>query len=242
MQQGFQTGEPQYQPPESQKYRGGRVELQSGVVKFMSGVYAWMAAGLAVTALTVVGLASSPSTLMTIVGLGWIPYIAAVAFIWIFGSRAPRMEPGMATVMFMVFCAMIGVMVAPLLSVTPLALIGQTLAVTMGMFIATAFFGWTTKKDLTGMGQFFFMAAVGVILAGIANAVFVQSAGFGLGVSAVIVLLFAGMTAYHTQAIKQLYLVRGAQGNLAIVGALSLYLDFYNMFISLLHILGAGDD
>lgn len=243
MQQGFQDNHGgQGQPQFSAHFRGGRVELQSGVTKFMTGVYGWMTAGLGVTALTVAAIASSPAALNFVLGLRWLVFLPVLAFVWIFASRAPRMEPGMASAMFLVFSAMMGVMIAPAVAFSSLGVIGLALLVTIGMFGAMALFGWVTKKDLSAWGQFLFMAVIGLILASLANAFFVQSVDFSLAISSLVVLVFAGFTAYDTQTIKQVYLVNGGRGNLAIVGALNLYLDFINIFVSLLRLFGVASD
>ena len=110
------------------------------------------------------------------------------------------------------------------------------------MFAGMAVFGYVTKKDLTGVGQFLLMALIGAVIASLVNVFFLQSVGMSLVISAIVAVVAAGLTAYHTQAVKQLYLMNGGHGNLAILGALLLYVDFINLFLSLLRLFGGARD
>jgi FtsH-binding integral membrane protein len=245
--QGYQ--QPMSQPGWSPQPSGGvGVQLESGVVQFMNGVYAWMAAGLTVTAATAYGLSLSPETLLAIFGspLRWVAMLAPLAFVWFFAGRVQSMTPGMAGGMFVVFSALMGVSLAPIGLMAQLApgLVASAFVITAGSFFALALFGWATKRDLSGLGSFAFMALFGLIIASLIN-VFVQSVQISLGISAISVLVFAAFTAYDVQNIKQIYLMQGGRGNLAIVGALELYLDFLNLFLSILRLLsafGGSDD
>lgn len=239
--QGYQQ-QPAYQPG-----IGRGTQLNTGVAQFMNGVYAWMAAGVAVTAAIAYGISTSMQALLMffnprggLTGLGWVVALAPIVLILIFGSRMMNMSRGAATAIFMVLAVCYGVT----FSIIPIAYAGVTIfkafAATMGMFVAMAAFGYVTKKDLTGIGQFLLMALFGVIIASLINAFFVQSAAAHMGIDILVVLIFAGLTAYDTQKLKQIYLVHGAVGNIAILGALNLYLDFINIFISLLHLFGGS--
>lgn len=241
--QGYQQ-QPAYQPG-----TGRGTQLNTGVAQFMNGVYAWMAAGVAITAAIAYGISTSMQALLMffnprggLTGLGWVVALAPIVLILIFGSRMMSMSRGAATAIFMVLAVCYGVT----FSIIPIAYAGVTIfkafAATMGMFVAMAAFGYVTKKDLTGIGQFLLMALFGVIIASLINAFFVQSAAAHMGIDILVVLIFAGLTAYDTQKLKQIYLVNGAVGNIAILGALNLYLDFINIFISLLHLFGGSRD
>jgi FtsH-binding integral membrane protein len=238
---GHQEQQPQWG---KQVYRGGKVELEPGVTRFMNGVYGWMAAGVGVTAAVSYGLASDPETVIALFmsPLKWVLLLAPLAMAWFLPSRIPRMTKGSAVAIFLVFSGLLGAAI----SYVPLVYQSNTIitafGVSAGMFAGTAVIGFTTKKDLTGIGQFLVMALIGAVVASLINVFFIGSVGMSLFVSAIVVVVAAGLTAYHTQAIKQLYLVHGGRGNLAILGALLLYVDFINMFLALLRLLGGGRD
>lgn len=239
--QGYQQ-QPAYEPS-----MGRSPQLNAGVREFMNGVYAWMTAGVAVTAAVAYGISQSQQALLTffdprggMTGLGWVAMLAPIGLILIFGSRMMNMSRGAATVLFMVLAVCYGVTFSLVPLMFSVGSIFKAFAATMGMFAAMSLFGYITKKDLSGIGQFLIMALFGVIIASIINAFFVQSAAAHMGIDILVVLIFAGLTAYDTQKIKQIYLVHGAVGNLAVLGALNLYLDFINIFIHLLHLFGGS--
>lgn len=214
----------------------------------MNGVYAWMAGGLAVTAGVAYGISQSQAALLTffnpmggLTGLGWVAMLAPLGILLLFGSRMMNMSRAGATGLFMVLAVSYGVMFSIVPIIFSVGAIFKALVATTGMFAAMALFGYTTKKDLSGIGQFLIMALFGIIIASLVNVFFVQSAAAAFGIDVLIVLVFAGLTAYDTQKIKQVYLVHGAVGNLAIMGALMLYLDFINMFRALLYLLNSNE-
>lgn len=242
--QGYQQ-QPGFQPS-----MGRSPQLNTGVAQFMNGVYAWMTAGVAVTAAVAYGISQSTETLRIffdlqrggMTGLGWVAMLAPIGLILLFGSRMMSMSRGAATAIFMVLAVCYGVTFSLVPLVFSMGSIFKAFAATMGMFAAMSAFGFITKKDLTGIGQFLLMALFGVIIASLINAFFVQSHAAHMGIDILVVLIFAGLTAYDTQKLKQIYLVHGAVGNIAILGALNLYLDFINIFISLLHLFGGSRD
>lgn len=238
---GHQEQQPQWG---KQVYRGGKVELQPGVTRFMNGVYGWMGAGLAVTAAVCYGLASDPETVLALFmsPLKWVLLLAPLAMAWFLPTRIPRMTKGTAIAIFMVFAALLGAAISYVPLVYQTNTIITAFGVSAGMFAGMALIGFTTKKDLTGMGQFLVMVLIGAVIASLINVFLIGSTGMSLLVSGIVVVVAAGLTAYHTQAIKQLYLVQGGKGNLAILGALMLYVDFINMFLALLRIFGGGRD
>lgn len=227
---------------------GRSPQLNSGVVQFMNGVYAWMAAGIAVTAAVAWGISQSPQALQMffdfrnggMTGLGWVAMLSPLGILLIFGGRLMSMSRGAAAAIFMLLAVCYGVTFSLVPLFFSIASIAQAFIATVGMFAGMAAFGYFTKKDLTGMGQFLLMALFGIIIASVVN-IFVQSHTAHMAIDVVIVLVFAGLTAYDTQKIKQVYLVHGAGGNLAVVGALNLYIDFIAMFRALLHLMNSGE-
>jgi FtsH-binding integral membrane protein len=218
-----------------------RAQLSAGVDRFMAGVLAWMAAGLGVTGGIAFALSLFPDVVLGIFmsPLRWVVLLAPVVFVWVFASRAPRMSPSTALGAFLVYAALNGVFFAHIPLFFSATSIFSVFVVTSIMFAATALFGYVTKKDLSGWGRFLFMAVIGLIVAMIVS-MFVP--GMSLWINILGVLLFSGLTAYDTQKIRQIYLVNGGVGNLAILGALNLYLDFINIFVFLLHLFGGNRD
>ncbi len=234
------------QQPHGQQYVGGnQVQLESGLRQFMTGVYGWMAAGIGVTA-AVAYFGSQSGAVLNLMyhsygGLttpGYIIVFAPLILVMFLQSRMQGMSPGGAVATFMGFAALLGLSFSAIPLIYTGSSIMQIFLATVGMFAGMAAVGFVTKKDLTGMGQFLTMALFGAIIASLVNGFFIGSFGMGTVISAVVAVVAAGLTAYHTQAIKQVYLVNGARGNLAIIGALHLYIDFINLFLSLLRLFG----
>lgn len=236
--QGYQQ-EPQF----AQRVRPSG-DLHTGVVSFMNGVYAWMSVGLAITGAIAWGVSQSAEAVQMIyfTPLRWLVFFGPLLMAWFLPARMQRMEKGMALAMFVVFAALMGAALAYVpLVYTSTSILGVLVA-TVGMFAATAAFGFITKKDLSGMGQFLLMALMGAIIGSIVNGFFIQSTGMSMIISVVVAIAAAGLTAYDTQAIKQIYMMHGGIGNLAIVGALALYINFINLFLSLLRLFGSSRD
>ncbi len=227
-------------------YADPRAQLATGVEKFMMGVNAWMAAGVGVTGLAAFLVSRSPQLLQTLFtgGMQWVVLFAPLVFVLIFGSRLHRMNPGTATAVFLAFSAVMGISLAPIFIIYTGGSIASTFVITSITYGALALWGFTTKRDLAPMGKFLFMVLIGMVVSSLV--MLVMQLGFGMKINPVVfliqsgigVLLFAGLTAYDTQKIKQLYLMNGGAGNLAIVGALTLYLDFINLFLFLLRLFG----
>lgn len=230
------------EPHVASRIGAGRPTLHTGVRQFMNGVYAWMAAGIAITAAVAWGIGQSPETFQMIWGspLGLIlsigTFIGAIAL----QRVVNRLDRPIAIGAFGVYSAAMGVALSYIPVFYPVGDIGLALVATIGMFAAMAVIGFVTKKDLSGMGQFFVMALIGAIIGSVANAFIFQSASVSFGISALVAVISAGLTAYYTQAIKQMYRVQGGRGNLAILGALVLYINFINLFLSLLRIFSGG--
>jgi len=212
------------------------------VSAFLWKVYAWMCIGLALTAVVAYTVSSSPTLVRTLVGnpIGFfVLIIAELGLVFFISARATRIAPATAAGLFALYSALNGVT----LSVILLAYTGESIAttfmVTAGMFGALAFFGATTKRSLAGVGQFMFMGLIGVILASVVG-MFWHSDALQFLISVVGVIVFTGLTAYDAQRLKQMALVTpdGQLAGYAIVGTLSLYLDFINLFLMLLRFTG----
>ena len=212
---------------------------------FLWKVYGWMAIGLGLTAVVAYLVASSPDVLRALV-LNRIMFfgliIAELGLVFFISARADRLAPPTAAGLFALYSALNGVT----LSVILLAYTGESVAgtfvVTAGMFGALALFGSTTKRSLAGVGQFMMMGLIGLILASIVG-LFWHNDALQFLISVVGVIVFTGLTAYDAQRLKAMALALpdGQLAGYAIVGALSLYLDFINLFLMLLRFTGRRD-
>jgi FtsH-binding integral membrane protein len=224
-----------------------RIQTQAHVSAFVRSVYNWMAAGLALTGLVAYFVASSPE-LFGIARKGFILFaIAEIGLVFYLSARIGRMKGSTATGMFLLYAFLNGITMSIIFILYTKALIASTFFICAMTFGALSLFGWVTKKDLTGLGSFMTMGLIGIIIASVVN-IFVQSSGMQMIISYIGVLVFAGLTAYDTQAIKQMALSQpagldaGVIRKGAIIGALKLYLDFILLFQSLLYILGGNRD
>lgn len=232
-----------YAPNPRQAAYGSDQMVDSGLQAFMRGVYNTMGLGLVVTGLVAFFTAQSPAMMQAIFGtpLKWVVMLAPLAFIFLgfTPSRVMRMNPGQARMLFYVFAAVMGLSMAAIFVVFTQASIARVFFVTAGTFAATSLYGYTTKKDLTRMGSFLFMGLIGIVIASLVN-IFIGSEMVQFVVSVIGVLVFTGLTAWETQNLKETYVYGGGAANdrLAILGALGLYLNFVNLFQSLLHLMG----
>jgi FtsH-binding integral membrane protein len=210
----------------------------------MLGVYNYMALGVAVTAIITMAVASSPAAMATVDSLKWVFFIAILGM----GFFAPRLVfSGNAVVAqgaYWGYVALWGLAIAPMVG-TYLAvdsgMVVQAFLITAVTFGATSLAGYVTKRDLSGFGSFFMMASIGIIIAMLVNVFFVQSSMMSLLTSVVVVLLFAGVTAYETQQIKEMYVegdTPGVARGKSIFGAFMLYGSFITLFVHILNILG----
>ncbi len=213
---------------------------------FLSRVYGWMFVGLLTTALIAFGVASSPA-LLEIVILNrivfWGLIIAQLGLVFYLSGRVEHTAPTTAAGLFMLYSALVGITSSVILLVFTGASIATTFIVTAGTFGAMAVFGSVTRRSLAGWGQFLFMGLIGIILASIVG-FFWQNDALQFVISVVGVLVFTGLTAYDAQRLKHMAvaLPDGRVGAYAIVGALSLYLDFINLFFFLLRFTGSRRD
>ena len=216
------------------------------VSAFLSKVYGWMFVGLLITAVTASAVASSPSLVEALIlnrAVFWILLIAQLGLVFFLSARVNKMAPTTAAGLFLLYSALTGVTSSVVLLIYTGASIASTFIITAGMFGATAVFGSVTKRSLAGLGQFFFMGLIGLILASIVG-FFWHSEALQFVISVVGVLVFTGLTAWDAQRLKQMAvaLPDGRVGAYAVVGALSLYLDFINLFFFLLRFSGNRRD
>ncbi|MGB3503043.1 MAG: Bax inhibitor-1/YccA family protein [Mesorhizobium sp.] len=242
---------------------GARVDsgIDEGLRAYMLRVYNLMAMGLVITGVMALGTvmlattndpASAVATLSNgkmLTGLGaalygsplrWVVMLAPLALVFFMGFRIDRMSVSAAQTTFWAFAALVGLSMSSIFLVYTSQSIVQTFFITAASFGALSLWGYTTRRDLTGMGSFLIMGLFGLILAMIVN-IFLASPAMQFAISGIGVLIFAGLTAYDTQKIKEMYFEGDdvlVAGRKAIMGALTLYLDFINLFQFLLSFLG----
>ncbi len=241
--------------PRDYQVRSQQAGAQSGTVideglrSYMLRVYNLMAMGLAIT-----GVAAYATSEMAISGgqltqfgnlifvspLKWVVMLAPLGLVFFLSFRIQKMSVSAAQTTFWIYSGMMGLSLASIFLVFTGESIVQTLFVTAASFGALSLWGYTTKRDLTGMGSFLFMGLIGLILAMVVN-IFLQSSALQFAISGIGVLIFAGLTAYDTQQIKNMYYEgddKTVAGRKAIMGALRLYLDFINLFLFMLQFMG----
>jgi len=213
----------------------------------MRKVYVWMTLALVITGMTAYGVASSPGILQMMfsnTAVFWVLAIAEIALVVGVSAAINRLSLATATLMFIIYSVINGALLSPIFLVYTASSISTVFFITAGTFASMAVVGYTTKTDLSSMGKYLLMALIGMIIATIVN-VFIKSEGMTLILSYIGVLVFVGLTAYDSQKIKQMLLqapdASEASQKLALLGALSLYLDFINLFIYLLRIFGKRD-
>ena len=210
----------------------------------MRKVYVWMTLALVITGATAYGVATSPGLMMTIATnqlLFWGLIIAEFGLVIAISAAINKLSLTTATLLFIFYSVINGATLSFIFAVYTMSSIASVFFITAGTFAVMAVVGYTTKKDLTSMGKILLMALIGIIIATVVN-IFLKSTGLEMIVSYLGVLIFVGLTAYDSQKIKQMLQTapdagEGAQ-KLALLGALSLYLDFVNLFIYLLRIFG----
>ena len=212
------------------------------IATFLRGVYWWMFGGLAVTAVVALAVASSPAAVSTLVGnkvLFFGLIIAQLGLVVYLSARVARLAPATAGTLFLAYSALTGVTFSLILLAYTGASVANAFFITAGMFGALAVYGSVTKRDLTGMGRCMVMGLLGRVIASVVG-IFWQNDAMQFVMGVVGVLVFSGLIAYDTQRLRAMALeVSGEQaGSYAIIGALSLYLDFINLFISLLRLFG----
>jgi FtsH-binding integral membrane protein len=206
--------------------------------------YRWMTLGLATTGLVALAVAHSPAAVDALVGnriLFYVLLFAQLGLVFALSAMATRLSTAVAALMFFGYAALTGVTFSTLFLVYTASSIAGTFFVTAGAFAGLSAFGTLTKRDLSAIGRFALFALIGIILASLAN-MFFHSSGLQWTITLVGIVLFAGLTAYDTQRLKELFMRGETSANLPILGALTLYLDFINMFLFLLRIFGRRRD
>ncbi len=221
-------------------------QTQVRVNSFIQGVYNWMAIGLGLTGLVAFFVANSPTMLQLIFGNKLIFFgliIGELALVFTISSRVHKMEASTATKLFILYAALNGATLAVVFLAYTASSIASTFLICAATFGACSIYGMTTKKDLTSWGGFLFMGLIGIIIASVVN-IFLRSSAVSMIVSYIGVFIFIGLTAYDTQRLKTMALTQpegldaGVIRKGSILGALSLYLNFINMFLFLLYIFG----
>lgn len=218
------------------------------VATLMRNVYIWMTLALVITGLTAMVTAKSEALMTFIFTNNWALIalmILQLGLVFYFSARINRMSFSTATAVFILYSAITGLTFSSIFVVFSMSSIATTFFITAGMFAAMALVGSFTKKDLSGMGKFALMALIGLIIAGIVN-MFLRNAMMDFIVSGIGVLVFAGLTAYDSQKIRQMLQMQSeineSTQKLALLGSLSLYLDFINIFLYLLRFFGSSRD
>ena len=217
----------------------------TGIQTYMAQVYGWMTCGLLLTAFVSWYAANTPAVMQAIFSsqitfFGLI--IAQLAVVFVLSGLVNRLSGAVATALFMLYSVLTGLTMSSIFLLYTYSSIASTFVVTGGMFGAMSLFGYTTKRDLSGMGSMLFMALIGIVLASVVN-IWLKSTALMWAVTYIGVLVFVGLTAYDTQKLKNIGeqldpADRDGFRKYSIVGALTLYLDFINLFLMLLRIFG----
>jgi FtsH-binding integral membrane protein len=225
-----------------------RAARDAGLRSYMLSVYNYMASGVLLTGIIALGFANS-SLINLIVNPGtgqatplfWIALFAPLGVVFALSLGINRISAGTAQALFWAYAALVGVQFSSLFLVYTGTSIAQAFFATAAGFLGLSLYGYTTKRDLSGFGTFLIMGVVGLFVAMLLN-IFLRSPALNLGISAIGVLIFAGLTVYDTQKIKSIYFAVAGNGEAmaksAVIGALNLYLDFINMFLFLLRFMG----
>lgn len=214
----------------------------------MRKVYTWMAMALVITGVAAYGVANSPGLIQAIYGnpvLFFGLIIGELALVWGVSARIHKLSLTTATLLFILYSVINGVTLSSIFIVYASSTISEAFLITAGTFGGMSILGYTTKRDLSKLGSYLLMALIGIIIASVVN-IFLKSSGFDLILSYLVVLVFVGLTAWDTQNIKNMLEVEGDTGEgaqkVALIGALTLYLDFINLFLHILRILGNSRD
>ena len=219
--------------------------IDAGLRAHMNKVYALMSIGLFLTGGVAYIVGNNETLVMSLfTGMSrWVVMFAPLVVVFAMGSMINRLRASTAQLIFYAFSALMGLSISYIFMIYTSVSIAQTFLVTSIAFAGLSLYGYTTKRNISGMGSFLIMGVIGLIVASIVN-IWMQSPALMYAISVIGVLIFAGLTAYDTQKIKNTYIQMAQNGQnewiekSAIMGALSLYLDFLNMFMFLLHLFG----
>jgi hypothetical protein len=217
--------------------------MQESQRTFMSRVYGWMFAGLMTTGLVALLAASSQQAVMMVAQFRWVFLIAQLGLVFALSGLAPRLSAPVAGALFLVYSVLTGLTFSVLFYVYTGGSIANAFLMSAGAFGAMSVYGAVTKKDLSGWGTFLFMGLIGVVIASVVQ-IFVQNSMLNFVLGCAGVVLFSGLAAYDTQRLREMHAAEGYRSatSASINGALVLYLDFINLFISLLRLFGARRD
>lgn len=221
----------------------------SAVSVYMRQVYGWMTAGLALTSVVAYGVASSPALQMAIFSNMFVPILLIVAqfgLVIALSAAIHKMSSSTATGLFLLYSVLTGLTLSSIFVVYPIGSIANAFLSTTGLFLAMTVYGTVTKRDLTGMGSFLMMGLIGIIIASLVN-IFLQSSMMDFVISCIGVIIFTGLTAYDTQKLREFGMGAPLDDGTAvrrgaILGALTLYLDFVNLFLMLLRLFSGNRD
>jgi FtsH-binding integral membrane protein len=225
---------------------GVAIPFDAGLRRHMLSVYNYMGIGLVVTGVTAFAVAATPALAQAIFGtpLKWVAMLAPLAFVFLISLRFEKMSASSLRTTFIAFSAVMGISMASIFLVFTGASIARTFFIAASMFLTMSLWGYSTKRDLTRIGTFLMMGVVGIVIASLVN-LFLGSSVVQFVVSLVGVVIFTGLTAYDTQKAKSDYFAFAGTshaGKLAVMSALTLYLDLVNMFQLLLGLLGQREN
>ena len=221
--------------------------FDEGLRQHMLRVYNYMGLGLVITGIVAFVVSQTPALYVPIfqTPLKWVVMLAPLAFILFFSFKAESMSSSTARAMFFAFAAVMGISLSSIFIVFTGESIARVFFITAAAFGGLSLFGYTTKKSLSGMGSFLIMGLIGLVIASLVN-IFLASSALGFAISVIGVLVFAGLTAWDTQRLKEMYLYSDldaeSAAKLSVNGALSLYLNFVNMFQMLLSLFGSRQE
>jgi hypothetical protein len=224
---------------------GARADVDVGLRDYMLRIYNYMASGLALTGIVAYVFAQSGYYAQVAhTPLIWVIMLAPLGLVMWLSYGIGRMQAGTAQALFWVYAGLMGLSLASIFLVFTGESIARVFFITAGTFAAMSLYGYTTQRDLTQFGSFLFMGLIGIILAGLVN-MFLHSSALQFAISVIGVIVFVGLTAYDTQSIKEMYFEYddgSVASKKAVMGALRLYLDFINLFMMLLQLMGARRD
>ena len=217
-------------------------QIDEGLRSYMLKVYNYMGSALALSGIVAFFVASNQAMQQMIFGTGlmWLFILAPIGLVFFLSAKIHSMKASTAQTLFWVYAGLMGISLSSILLMYTGASVARVFFITAGTFGAMSLYGYTTKKDLSKWGSLLFMGLIGIIIASVVN-IFLASSALHFAISVIGVLVFTGLTAYDTQKIRQMYLENDSReiaDKKAIMGALTLYLDFINLFIMLMHLLG----
>jgi len=232
-----------YQPQQPAWIDGRTADTAERERTFIRSVYGWMFGGLLLTAAAALWVVSSPAMQQLIFGnraMPWVLFFVELGLVMFLSMRITKLSAGAAASTFLAFSLLNGLTLSVIFFVYTQGQIFQAFATAAGMFGAMSVYGMVTKRDLTSWGSFFFMGLIGIVICSVIN-IFLHSSALAFAVSFIGVFVFLGLTAYDTQTLKGYATSPQLRENLAVFGALRLYLDFINLFLMLLRLFGGGN-